>query len=102
MSWISLYGENSGKLILNGGEEKLFELTKIRLDAHCNICRNSIKSGCYCLGKGSAKVCLDCSSKMIDNMIDSMKEYILNFNKIKNDLNKNKMEYMRHNLANSL
>ena len=64
--------------------------------------KKDIKRNCYCLGKGNVKYCLDCAPKFIENAIVSMKNYTQVFKKLKNALEKNKTEHLRHNLANSL
>lgn len=99
---IHTYKNNAGTLELTKGDLELFALTKIRLDASCSMCQKTIKKGCYCLGKGYTKYCLDCSPKLIDNAVKSMKGYITTLNKLKIILKNNTTEYMRHNLANSL
>jgi hypothetical protein len=93
---------NAGILELTKCDLELFGLNKIRLDSTCKICQKTIKKGCYCLGKGYSKYCLDCSPKLIDNAVKSMKGYTITLKKLKANLENNKTEYMRHNLANSL
>lgn len=99
---IHTYKNNSGVMELSICDLELFALTKIRVDNKCSMCQKSIKKGCYCLGKGYTKYCLDCSPKVIDNAVNSMGGYINTFKKLKSILHINLSEYMRHNLANSL
>lgn len=100
---IHTYKTNAGTLELTKNDLELFDLIKTRKDYFsCMICQKTIKKGCYCLGKGNIKYCLDCSPKFISNTIKSMNGYVTTLKKLKLILNNNKTEYMRHNLANSL
>jgi len=99
---IHTYKQNAGIAELTKGDLELFTLTKIRNDNKCSMCQKSIKKGCYCLGKGFYKYCLECSPKVIDNFISSVEGYIGMLKKLKIILENNKEEYMRNNLANSL
>jgi hypothetical protein len=100
---IHTYKDNAGTVELTKADLELFSLTKIRVDTKCNMCQKEIKRGCYCLGKNIySKYCLDCAPKLINNAVKSMNEYIKTFTNLKNILDKNKQEYVRNNLANSL
>jgi hypothetical protein len=99
---IHTYKNNAGTLELTKADLELFSLTKIRLDSTCLICEKTIKKGCYCLGKGYHKYCLDCSPILINNAVKSMNALTTSLKKLKSILDINKTEYIRHNLANSL
>lgn len=99
---IHIHKNNAGTVELTKADLELFSLTRVRVDSPCRMCQKSIRKGCYCLGKGYAKFCLDCAPKVIDNAVKSMNNYIDVFKKLKHILNINKDEYMRHNLVNSL
>ena len=100
---IHVYKNNAGIVELSKSDLELFDLIKSGKDhTMCCMCQKDIKRNCYCLGKGNAKYCLDCAPKFIENGIVSLKNYVQVFKKLKNALEKNKTEYLRHNLANSL
>ena len=100
---IHVYKNNAGVVELPKGDLELFDLIRSGKDMTiCCMCQKTIKRNCYCLGKGNVKYCLDCAPKFIANAIESMNGYVKVFKKLKMVLEKNKTEYLRHNLANSL
>jgi len=99
---IHTYKTYAGTLELSKIDLELFSLIKLRQDNQCRMCQKQIKKGCYVLGKGYYKFCIECSPKLLDNSISSMNGFIVIFKNLKNILSKNKQEYMRNNVANSL
>ena len=71
---LKLWREELGRLVLFKGEEGIFRVTKIKKDSNCNGCEKTIKKGCYCLGGGYSKICLDCANKFINNFNSSLEE----------------------------
>ena len=99
---INIFGKEVGKLELFKWEYKLFKITKIKKDNYCRLCNKVIKSGCYCLGEDYCKICLECVNKVIDNFQQSLKEIKKITKPLKELLEKNKGEYIKNNLINSV
>lgn len=96
------YDEDAGYVNLSKSDLDLFVLVKIRVETKCRMCEKTIHKGCFCLGKGYHKYCIDCAPNLLDNAIKSLKSYVSEFKKIKVILAQQNDKIIRNNVANSL